>query len=234
MPDYTRHQHILVVEDDQTTSAFMSSVLSSDGYNVSSTDSGKRAISMTADYNFDMVLLDLALPDIDGIKVLRSIREWSDTPIIIISTMDDEPVKVEALDAGADDYITKPFGNNELLARIRAVLRIYRKMNVNNPGTNEFFSVGNLTIDYGKRKVKKHERHIHLTPIEYKIAVLLSQNAGKVLTHDFIIKRVWSGESDDQSVRVNVANIRRKVEDNPSNPQLILTEVGVGYRMVEP
>ena len=234
MPDNTRLQHVLVVDDDQTASAFISAVLSSDGYAVSRTDSGKRAISMTAGHSFDMILLDLELPDIDGMKVLRSIREWSDVPIIIVCALDDEPVKVGALDAGADDYVAKPFGNNELLARMRAVLRLHKKIDAGKTGADESFSTRGLTIDYEKRKVMKNAAQIHLTPIEYKIVVLLSQSAGKVLTHEHIIKRVWSGESDDQVVRVNVANIRRKIEDEPSNPRIILTETGVGYRMVEP
>jgi two-component system KDP operon response regulator KdpE len=189
---------------------------------------------MTAGQSFDMILLEMCLPDIGGMKVLRSLREWSETPIIAVSASNDEQLIVEALDAGADGYIVKPFGNNELLARMRAVFRIYKKINSGRTGADEVFSAMGLTIDYDKRTVTKNEKRIHLTPIEYKITVLLSRNAGKALTHDYIIKRVWSGESDEQSVRVNMANIRRKIEDDPSNPKLILTETGVGYRMVAP
>lgn len=225
---------ILVVEDEQSTLEFISAILYSDGYHVIRAASGKKAISMTADNPVDVILLDLGLPDIDGMKVLKSIREWSDIPIIIVSARDNELDKVAALDAGAYDYITKPFGNNELLARIRTAIFLYKK--TLSPHTNipDSFSVGDVTIHYHKRTVTKNAQHIHLTPIEYKIVVLLSQNAGKVLTHEFIIGRVWGlYEKDDQLLRVNMANIRRKLENSPANPQYILTEVGVGYRMAE-
>jgi len=228
--------NVLVVEDDLSTSDFITSVLTSDGYGVLKTSKGKKAISMTADNSVDLILLDLGLPDIDGMKVLRSIREWSDVPIIIISARTEESEIVEGLDAGADDYITKPLWINELLARIRRVIRMHQKVGTQKETAEESFTLGDLTIDYFKRKVTKNDEHIHLTPIEYKIVVLLSKNAGRVLTHDFIITHVWGGlyESDDQVLRVNMANIRRKLEDSTSEPQYILTEVGIGYRMVEP
>lgn len=228
--------NILIVEDDQNVGDFIAAVLSSEGYGVVRAMNGRKAISVTADNNIDVVLLNLGLPDIDGIKVLKSIREWSEIPIIVVSSRVREMDKVEALDAGANDYITKPFGNNELLARIRAAIRIYKKTIIKKDDFYENFSVENLVIDYIRRKVIKNGQIIHLTPTEYKIVVLLSQNAGKVLTHEFIINRVWGGlyESDDQVLRVNIANIRRKLEDNPAAPKYIITVVGVGYRMVEP
>lgn len=230
--------YVLIVEDDESTSDFIASVLISAGYGIYRAPKGRKAISMTADNNIDAILLDLGLPDIDGMQVLKSIREWSDVPIIIISARTEEAGIVEALDAGADDYITKPLWINELLARIRRVIKMHKKIKspLNDPDSSEeIFVLGDLRIDYIRRKVMKNEQLIHLTPIEYKIVVLLSKNAGRVLTHDFIITQVWGGlyESDDQVLRVNMANIRRKLEDNTAEPKYILTEVGIGYRMVE-
>ena len=228
--------NILIVEDDQSTIDFISAVLISDGYTVFKASKGRKAISMTADNNLDLILLDLGLPDIDGMQVLKSIREWSDIPIIIISERTEESEIVKALDSGADDYMTKPLWINELLARIRRILKVYKKINGSKENnTEDIFSVGNLTIDYLRRKVTKNGEPVHLTPIEYKITVLLSKNAGRVMTHDFIITQVWGGlyESDDQVLRVNMANIRRKLEDNPSEPKYILTDVGIGYRIIE-
>ena len=228
--------NILIVEDDQNTSDLISTVLISDGYGVFKAPKGRKAISLTADNSIDLILLDLGLPDIDGMQVLKSIREWSDIPIIIISARTEESEIVKALDAGADDYITKPLWINELLARIRRVVKTQKKINGNNETEEDSFFLGDLTIDYSRRKISKNGKSIHLTPIEYKIVVLLSKNAGKVMTHDFIITHVWGGlyESDDQVLRVNMANIRRKLEDSPSDPKYILTEVGIGYRMAEP
>ena len=229
--------NILIVEDDQSTIDFISAVLISDGYAVLKASKGKKAISMTADNSVDLMLLDLGLPDIDGMQVLKSVREWTDIPIIITSARTEESEIVKALDAGADDYITKPLWINELLARIRRVIKTHKKLNGNGgEKTEDIYSAGNLTIDYLRRNVTKNNNPIHLTPIEYKIVVLLSKNAGRVMTHDFIITHVWGGlyESDDQVLRVNMANIRRKLEDNPSEPKYILTDVGIGYRMIEP
>ena len=228
--------YILVVEDDKNISDFLVASLTSSGYTVELVGSGRRAISMTADTQFDMILLDLGLPDLDGLKVLKSIREWSDIPIIVISARIEEEDKVEALDAGANDYIPKPFGNSELLARIRAALRMYTKIAHVKEKPDAVFSIGAFEIDYDRRKATKKGASLRLTPIEYKIIVLLSQNAGKVLTHDYMIRRIWGEDyiGDGQILRVNMANIRRKLEDNPADPQYILTEMGVGYRMVEP
>ena len=227
---------ILIVEDEANIRDFLSAILKAGGYDALCADCGKKAISMTADHQVNLILLDLGLPDIDGMKVLKSIREWSDVPIIVVSAREDELEKVEALDAGADDYITKPFGNNELLARIRNATRLYQKAFGGGVDDGSAFYAGKLAIDYARRKIVKDGQPIHLTPIEYKIVVLLSQSAGKVLTRDYMITRVWGerDEGDDQILRVNMANIRRKLEDNPADPQYILTEVGVGYRMIEP
>jgi len=228
--------NILIAEDDQYTNDFISAVLISDGYTVFKASKGKKAISMTADNNLDLILLNLELPDIDGMQVLKSVREWSDIPVIIISAKTDEFEVVRALDSGADDYMAKPLRINELLARIRRIIKLHKKIKGRKENEEENFSAGNLAIDYSRRKVTKNGGSVHLTPIEYKIVTLLSKNAGKIMTHDFIITHVWGGlyESDDQVLRVNIANIRRKLEDNPSEPQYILTDVGIGYRIIEP
>ena len=224
---------ILIVEDEDTISQFISSMLASNDYRFVKAKSGKEALAMVASHMPDLILLDLGLPDVDGIDVLTQLRSWSDVPIIVVSARGHEREKVEALDLGADDYITKPFGTHELLARIRTALRHSQKAGAKKEVNNEF-SVGRLKIDYEKRIVWLVEKVIHLTPIEYKILVLLSQNAGKVLTHDFIIKEIWGPyTNENQTLRVNMANIRRKLEINPAEPRYILTEIGVGYRMAE-
>ncbi|MCL2338028.1 MAG: response regulator transcription factor [Firmicutes bacterium] len=223
---------ILIVEDEDTISNFISSMLASNGYRCVKTGSGREATAMTASHVPDLILLDLGLPDIDGTEVLKQIRLWTDIPVVVLSARGHEREKVEALDLGADDYITKPFGTSELLARIRTALRHSR--NLGQRETVHNFSVGDLKIDYEKRSVRLSGQEVHLTPIEYKILVLLSRHVGKVLTHAFMIKEVWGPyASENQALRVNMANIRRKLELNPAEPRYILTEVGVGYRMAE-
>ena len=182
-------------------------------------------------HNPDLILLDLGLPDIDGTEVLKQIRSSSDIPIIIISARGQEREKVNALDLGADDYITKPFNIEELFARIRVVLRRYKPQDVR---TNDF-KLGGLLVNFEKRKVYINDEEIHLTPIEYKMLVLLIQNQGKVLTHRFIQQEIWGSPTTDdyQSLRVFMSNIRRKIETDTSEPKFIKTEVGVGYRLVE-
>ncbi|MBC3797946.1 response regulator [Acetobacterium tundrae] len=225
---------ILIVEDEESIANFISAILKANDYKVIKTDKGKEAISMTASYSPDLILLDLGLPDMDGVDVLKTIREWSTIPIVVVSARGYEREKVEALDLGADDYITKPFGTSELLARIRTGIRHSKKYPNENSGDISKTSVGELEIDYNKRLVSISQKAIHLTPIEYKIIVLLSKHIGKVLTHDFIIKEVWGPYTNEiQTLRVNMANIRRKLEENPAEPKYIVTQVGVGYRMVE-
>ena len=231
--------NILIAENDSAHGDFVSTVLTSEGYSVLKVSKGRKVISFTADNNPDMILLDSDLPDIDGMQVLKSIREWSDVPVIIISAKSEESEIVRFLDSGADDYMKKPPAINELLARIRRIIKTRKKINLykdNRETSEDSFSIGNLTIDYLRRKITKDGDPVHLTPIEYKIVVLLSKNAGRVMTHDFIITHVWGGlyESDDQVLRVNIANIRRKLEDNPAQPKYILTDVGIGYRIAEP
>jgi len=224
---------ILIVEDERDISNFISAMLASNQYLIQRAATGGEALSMAASHSPDLILLDLGLPDIDGMDVLKRIREWSDTPIIILSARQEEEEKVRALDAGANDYVTKPFGNSELLARIRTAIRQQARL-AERPQHSVSFSEHKLTIDYAKRVVSVEGKLVHLTPIEYKIVVLLSQNAGRVLTHDRLIREVWGPyESDSQILRVNMANIRRKIESNPADPQYFLTEVGVGYRMID-
>ncbi|MDR2932197.1 MAG: response regulator transcription factor [Oscillospiraceae bacterium] len=223
---------ILVVEDEKVISNFLRTVLAAHDYSVLHAATGSEAVSMAASYSPSLMLLDLGLPDIDGMHVLSSVRGWSDMPVIIVSARQDEYEKVAALDAGANDYVTKPFGNSELLARIRTALRQHDKMSGYRMESR--FTSGGFVIDYVKRLVSVDHRDVHLTPIEYKIMVMLCRNAGKVLTHDAIIREIWGPfASDTQVLRVNMANIRRKIERNPADPQYILTEVGVGYRMTE-
>ena len=223
---------VLIVEDDETICSFISAILTSNGYGVVKVAKGKEAISAAASHCPDLILLDLGLPDMDGVEVLKTIRQWTGIPVVIVSARGHEREKVEALDLGADDYITKPFGTAELLARIRAALRRGQR------GPDHFesgqVSVGELEIDYESRLVKLEGREVHLTPIEYKLIALLSRHVGKVLTHDFIMREIWGPYANEiQALRVNMANIRRKLEENPAEPKYIVTEVGMGYRMVE-
>ncbi|BCJ93769.1 DNA-binding response regulator [Anaerocolumna cellulosilytica] len=224
---------ILIVEDDDGISSFISAILKANDYSVLKTNKGTEAVSMICSHMPDLVILDLGLPDIDGVEVLKKIRTWSGLPILIVSARGHERDKVETLDLGADDFITKPFGTNELLARIRMALRHARKNTDGSVFTTQYVN-GKLKVDCDKRVVTMEEKEVHLTPIEYKIIVLLCSNVGKVLTHDYIIRNIWGPYTNEsQTLRVNMANIRRKLEKNPAEPEYILTEIGVGYRMAE-
>lgn len=183
----------------------------------------------------DLVLLDLGLPDMDGIDIIKQTREWSSLPIIVISARVQEREKVAALDAGADDYITKPFGTDELLARIRTAIRHSNKIVDDKVNSTRPYSARGLVVDFGKRLVTVEGKEIHLTRVEYKIVSMLAQNSGKVITYSSLIEQVWGPYADDNNriLRVNMANIRRKIEKNPGEPEYIFTELGVGYRMVE-
>ncbi|MBE6828978.1 MAG: response regulator transcription factor [Ruminococcaceae bacterium] len=225
---------VLIIEDENAICNFISAVLTSNGYKVVKTKTGKEGLSLFTSHIPDIVLLDLGLPDIDGIEILKDLRKWSKTPVIVVSARGNEREKVAALDLGADDYIVKPFGTSELLARIRTAMRHVSQSADTDAAGAVKFAVGDLEIDYEKRVVRRAGESIHLTPIEYKILVLLSKNAGKVLTHDFIIREIWGIYTDEShTLRVNMANLRRKIEANPGTPKYILTEVGVGYRMAE-
>ncbi len=225
---------ILLVEDDDRIRSFMEAVLTTSGYNVLETTNARTALSMAASHNPDLMLLDLGLPDLDGQQVIRSIREWSRMPIVVVSARGQEKDKVTALDSGADDYVTKPFGTAELLARIRAALRNSVLRASGSATADAVFQLHGLVVDTDKRLVKVDDAPIHLTQIEYKIVALLARNAGKVLTYDVILKEVWGpyASCDTQLLRVNMANIRRKLEKDPSMPEYITTEIGIGYRMV--
>ena len=190
---------------------------------------------MISSYRPDAILLDLGLPDMDGMNIIKSVREWSLVPIIVVSARGMETDKVKALDMGADDYVTKPFGTSELLARIRSALRHWQMRKDSNIAEMGSFKSGELEIDFDKRRVTVRGEVVHLTQNEYKIVAILSKYAGKVMTYDYIIKEIWGpyAKGDNQILRVNMANIRRKIEDNPSEPRYIITEVGVGYRMTE-
>ncbi|MGC6176925.1 response regulator [Lacrimispora sp. 38-1] len=225
---------VLVIEDEDAICNFITAILNSNGYRVTKSSTGKGGLSVAASYNPDVILLDLGLPDIDGVEVLKSIREWSKIPVVVVSARGHEREKVEVLDLGADDYIVKPFGTPELLARIRTALRHSPQSMGGELNGAEKVTIGDLEIDFGKRMVLLDGNMVHLTPVEYKILALLSKNAGKVLTHDYIIKEIWGIYADDShTLRVNMANIRRKIESNPGIPKYILTEMGVGYRMAE-
>ncbi len=225
---------IMIVEDEEAIIEFISVKLELQGYRTLKAVNGKEAISFAASYCPDLILLDLGLPDRDGMEVLEAIRRWSLVPVIIISARQEEKFIVSALDSGADDYITKPFNNVILMARIRTALRKGHMSKIKNSKVNESFRLGDLYIDYDKRIVTVGKRVIHLTPIEYRIIVLLSLNAGTVLTHEFLCLELWGPYADkSMALRVNVANLRRKIEKDTADPQYILTEMGVGYRMLE-
>lgn len=220
---------ILIVEDDKYIIHFLSISLKEEDYGLWVAKTVKEAVSLFYANRPDLVILDLGLPDGDGMEVIESIREIADTPVIVVSARQDEEEKIRALDAGADDYVTKPFYMGELQARIRAALR--KKENYT-PDKSSCFEQGDLAVDYEKRQVTVAGEEIHLTPIEYRILTLLIANRGKVLTHNYILKEIWGYAEGVEAgtLRVFVATLRRKIEKNPSQPQHIVTEVGVGYR----
>ena len=222
---------ILIVEDEENICSFIETTLKANNYSVITAKKASDALSMASSYTPDLMLLDLGLPDMDGIEVLRQVRSWSVMPVIIVSARSDEAEKVQTLDLGADDYITKPFGTSELLARIRTALRHSIRV-----ATEEaVFRVRGLSVDFAKRQVLLNGAEVHLTQIEYKIVSLLAKHAGRVLTYDQMIAELWGpyAEKDNKILRVNMANIRRKIEKNPAAAQYIFTEVGVGYRLAE-
>ena len=227
---------VLIVEDDRAICNFIRRVLEANGYEALIVHTGREAISMLTSHCPDVMLLDLGLPDMDGLQVLTQLRKWSLLPVVVVSARTDESEKVRALDEGADDYITKPFGTSELLARIRTAIRHTRTPLDNNEiAQSGKFTVKDLTIDYDKHHVLIGDQDVHLTLNEFKIVALLGKYAGKVLTYDYLIKQIWGpkAKADNQILRVNMANIRRKIEKNPASPEYIFTEIGVGYRMLE-
>lgn len=226
---------ILVIEDEKNILNFISSVLTAQKYQVVSAATGRDGLSQAASQCPDLILLDLGLPDMDGMTIITRIREWNRVPIIVISARIQEEDKVRALDQGADDYITKPFGNSELLARIRTALRHSSQLGSGASAADRPYRSGALTIDFEKHLVTRDGQEIHLTQNEFKIIALLARNSGKVLLYDRLIEHIWGpySENDNTILRVNMANIRRKIEPNPAEPIYIFTEIGVGYRMAE-
>lgn len=225
---------ILVVEDDDSISKFIKVSLEAQNYKCIYTNLGSSAIALVYSSNPDIIILDLGLPDMDGTEVIKQIRENTKAKIIVVSARGRERDKVEALDMGADDYLTKPFSISELLARVRVGIRNMVPIN-NVLQEKTSFKLRDLEIDYEKRKVFVRGEDIHFTPIEYKIIVLMSKYSGRVLTHKFIIKEIWGSylESETQSLRVFMASIRRKIEKDPAQPEYIITEMGIGYRLVD-
>ena len=225
---------ILIVEDDAPIRNLITTTLKAHEYKYLTAQNGENAIMQASSHNPDIVLLDLGLPDIDGIEVIKKIRTWSEMPIIVISARSEDNDKIEALDAGADDYLTKPFSVEELLARIRVTTR---RLSVLHSAmqSDSLFTNGNLKIDYAAGCAYINGNELHLTPIEYKLLCLLSQNVGKVLTHTFITQKIWGAawESNVASLRVFMATLRKKIEIEPDSPQYIQTHIGVGYRMMK-
>lgn len=225
---------ILVVEDDVPVRNLITTTLKAHNYKYIAAQNGNEAICQASTYNPDIVLLDLGLPDLDGVEVIRKIRTWSNMPIIVISARSEDSDKIEALDEGADDYLTKPFSVEELLARIRVTGRRLAMMQTGPEDGGSVFTNGNLRIDYAAGCAFIKDEELHLTPIEYKLLCLMSHNVGKVLTHTYITEKVWgsSWDNDIASLRVFMATLRKKVENSADTTQYIQTHIGVGYRMI--
>ena len=221
------HLRVLVVDDERSIRRFLKASLGSQ-FVVLEAASGEEALAAAASEHPDVVLLDLGLPDMDGVEVTRRLREWTQIPIIIVSVREQEKDKIAALDAGADDYLTKPFGVGELMARLRVALR--RTTQIDN---EPVFSTGKLVADMNQREVRMNEQPVSLTPTEYDLLRTLVKHAGKVLTHDQLLRAVWGTayESETHMLQVNISNLRRKIEPDPSRPIYIVTEPGVGYRL---
>lgn len=226
---------ILVVEDDPAVKNLIITTLKAHNYRQSYAQNGTEAILEASSHNPDIILLDLGLPDMDGTEVIKKIRSWTNTPIIVISARSEDNDKIEALDLGADDYLTKPFSVDELLARLRVTTRRLASVQIDSTTNQSVFDNGRLHIDYAAGCVFLEKEELHLTPIEYKLLCLLAQNVGKVLTHTFITQKIWGSnwENDVASLRVFMATLRKKIEIDPNAPQYIQTHIGVGYRMLK-
>ena len=231
-------ERILVIEDELHILGFITNILKANGYEVVQAESGRQGLMSVTSHCPDAVILDLGLPDMDGQEIIKTVRQWSPVPIIVVSARTHERDKVTALDSGADDYMTKPFSAAELLARVRTALRhaAGKRESGQHAQTDQgCFVCGAFKVDFAKRRAYIGETDVHLTQIEYRIVELLSRFAGRVLTYDYIIRQVWGPNAslDNQILRVNMANIRRKIETNPAAPRYVSTEVGVGYMMAE-
>lgn len=226
---------ILVIEDDASVRNLMTTTLKAHGYRYLTASTGETGIMEASSHNPDVVLLDLGLPDMDGIEVIKKIRTWSNMPIIVLSARSEDSDKIEALDMGADDYLTKPFSVEELLARLRATQRRLAVLQGDKVSNEPVFINGDLKVDYAAGCVYLGEEELHLTPIEYKLLCLLAQNVGKVLTHTFITQKIWgsSWDSDVASLRVFMTTLRKKIDRDKNAPQYIQTHIGVGYRMIK-
>jgi two-component system KDP operon response regulator KdpE len=222
---------ILVIEDELPIRRFLRATLANHGYRMAEAISGHDGLARAATQRPDLIILDLGLPDIDGLDVTRQVREWSSTPIIVLSARGQEGDKIAALDAGADDYLTKPFGVGELMARVRVALR--HATHAAQESGGQIFMVGELRVDLARRQVFVGGAEVHLTPIEYKLLVTLVQHAGKVLTHQLLLRQVWGPSYSDEAhyLRVYMGQLRHKLEANPARPRYLLTEPGVGYRL---
>lgn len=222
---------ILLVEDEQQIRRYLRVALSSNGYKLIEAERGEDGLAMAGIERPDLVILDLGLPDMEGLDFAKRLREWTSTPILVLSARGQEEDKISALDAGADDYLTKPFGTGELLARIRVALRHAERLS--NGATESTYSFGDVTVDLSKRIVRKAGEDVHLTPIEYKLLVILVKNAGKVITQRQLLRDVWGlGYSEENHyLRVYMGQLRHKLEDSPARPKFIITEPGVGYRL---
>ena len=226
-------EKIIIVEDDAQIRNFITYALEQEDYQVFEATTGREALKQCADQSIDLMLLDLGLPDIDGMVVLHRLREWSQMPVIVVSARDQDKEKAVALDDGADDYLTKPFSATELLARIRVALRHYYRLN--QPLETSLLQNGKIRADLEKHEIQIETEEIHFSPLEYQLVVLFLKNVGKVLTYHVIIQELWgSGYGNDtQALRALMAGVRRKIEQNPAKPEYITTEIGVGYRMNE-
>lgn len=226
---------ILVVEDDRPVRNLITTTLKAHDYRYIQAENGETAILEATSHNPDIILLDLGLPDMDGVEIIRKIRTWSNVPIIVISARSEDADKIDALDAGADDYLTKPFSVEELLARLRVTQRRLTVLQAGVANTEPVFTNGKLKVDYAAGCAFLDGEELHLTPSEYKLLCLLCRNVGKVLTHTFITQQIWgrSWENDVASLRVFMATLRKKLEKEPGSPQYIQTHIGVGYRMLK-
>ena len=225
---------ILVVEDDKAVRNLLSTAMETQNYQYHAVATGSAAILEAASQQPDIIILDLGLPDMDGVDIIQKIRTWSDVPILVVSARAEDEDKIAALDAGADDYLTKPFSVNELLARLRVTLRRIRYERGSGGLSQSVYQNGELRIDYAAGVVYLREKELHLTPMEYKLLCVLSHHTGKVLTHHFLLREVWANASpgDTPSLRVFMATLRKKIEPDPADPSYIQTHIGIGYRML--
>lgn len=228
-----RNERVLIVEDDAQIKNFICYSLKQEGFGYSTAGTAQGALSTLVSEQIDLILLDLGLPDFDGMEVIKKVREWSDMPIIVVSARDQDKEKALALDNGADDYLTKPFSTTELMARIRVALRHLYKAGGNIQCASQ--TVGGLRLDFDKHLVYLNDKELHITPMEYSLLVLFFKNVSKVLTTSYILKEIYGVGygTDTQALRTLMAGLRRKIEENPAKPRYILTEIGVGYRLVD-